>query len=205
MHMKYFTRTEFIRFFRHGLWMPLGVLMLTLFLSGGCVTTRQTPEEIRMEEQRRQAMRERERERQEAEARRRIQLSVEDAEVQIQELRGELQRVHQETERERTRDLQRLESRISALEVSLKRLDEQRQKDREEIVDVLTQRIAEVMRQQQAASRPASGGQSHVVASGETLSAIAAAWGVSTQAIIRANNLRNADVLRVGQTLVIPQ
>lgn len=183
----------------------MSLMFTALLLGGGCVTTRQTPEEIRMEEQRRQAMQLRERERKEAEARREIQLSVEDADAQIQELRGELQRIHKETERERTRDLQRLESRISALEVSLKRLDEQRQKDREEIVNVLTNRISEVMRQQQATARPVARGETHVVAAGETLSAIAAAWEVSTQAIIRANNLRNADVLRVGQTLVIPQ
>ena len=177
-----------------------------LSLQTACVTTRQTPEEIRQEEQRRQAIIERDRERQQEEARRRIQLSVEDAEVQIQDVRRELQQLQQESNRNRERDIQRLEARISALETSINRLDAQRQKDREEIIEHLSRRMAEVMQQQQAAARTQhqASGQSYTVVQGDTLSAIATAFGTTPQAIMRANNLRNADMLRVGQTLTIP-
>lgn len=44
----------------------------------------------------------------------------------------------------------------------------------------------------------------YVVRSGDSLLAIAARYGVTTQAIVRANNLANPDVIYVGQKLIIP-
>ena len=44
----------------------------------------------------------------------------------------------------------------------------------------------------------------HVVAAGETLSAIAARYGVTTAALVEANKLDNPDRLAIGQRLVIP-
>jgi N-acetylmuramoyl-L-alanine amidase len=44
----------------------------------------------------------------------------------------------------------------------------------------------------------------HVVKSGESLTSIAALYGVTPQSIRRANNLKDANLLRVGQRLVIP-
>jgi LysM repeat protein len=49
-----------------------------------------------------------------------------------------------------------------------------------------------------------SGGQTYVVQEGDTLSTIAAALGTTEQAIINANNLANANMIYVGQTLLIP-
>ena len=46
-------------------------------------------------------------------------------------------------------------------------------------------------------------GQVHVVANGETLSEIAARYGVSWRELARINNLRNPDRLSIGDTLVI--
>lgn len=46
--------------------------------------------------------------------------------------------------------------------------------------------------------------QVHVVARGETLFAIATRYGVSVGELMRANNLRNANLIRPGQRLVIP-
>lgn len=46
--------------------------------------------------------------------------------------------------------------------------------------------------------------QVHVVARGETLFAIALRYGVSVGELMRANNLRNANLIRPGQRLVIP-
>lgn len=45
----------------------------------------------------------------------------------------------------------------------------------------------------------------YVVEEGDTLSGIARAHGVSLQDLIAANDLENPDVLRIGQTLVIPR
>lgn len=44
----------------------------------------------------------------------------------------------------------------------------------------------------------------HIVQSGEALSEIARRYGVDMQAILKANNLPNANALRVGQELIIP-
>jgi LysM repeat protein len=47
-------------------------------------------------------------------------------------------------------------------------------------------------------------GVTHVVQPGETLSAIAADYGVESVAILQANNIANGNLIRVGQKLVIP-
>jgi murein DD-endopeptidase MepM/ murein hydrolase activator NlpD len=46
---------------------------------------------------------------------------------------------------------------------------------------------------------------SHQVATGETLSAIAARYNISVNDIVRANGLTNPDVIFAGQTLIIPR
>jgi len=177
--------------------------ILGLLLSSGCIATRQTAEEMRLEEQRRQAVMERERQLAEEERRRTLHLRTEEAEVQVQAMRQDMNRLRTELSQANAQDLQRMDQRISRLEAQLREMEQQRVRDREEIIQVLSARMAEVMRTQ-AAARPAAGGRTHVVSSGETLSAIAAAWEVSPQAIIRANNLSNPDRLRVGQSLTIP-
>jgi len=40
---------------------------------------------------------------------------------------------------------------------------------------------------------------------GDTLFGISQQFGVSTEAIMAANNISNADLLRVGDQLIIPQ
>ncbi len=53
---------------------------------------------------------------------------------------------------------------------------------------------------------PSSGeGAVYVVRSGDTVSAIARRFNVTVQAIVVANNLPNANLIRVGQRLVIPK
>ncbi len=58
-----------------------------------------------------------------------------------------------------------------------------------------------------AASRPAAvkqSGYNHTVASGQTLSLIAREYKTSVDAILKANNLKNANQIRAGQVLFIP-
>jgi LysM repeat protein len=47
-------------------------------------------------------------------------------------------------------------------------------------------------------------GQTHTVGRGETLSAIAARYGTTVQAIVQANGLANANYIYAGQRLIIP-
>lgn len=46
--------------------------------------------------------------------------------------------------------------------------------------------------------------QSYTVSAGDTVSAIAARFGVSAASIVSANGLKNASLIRIGQTLSIP-
>jgi LysM repeat protein len=114
-------------------------------------------------------------------------------------------------------DVQALQQRIAALESQLRALDAARERDRKVIIDTLTARISQVISASGGARpRPATQpqtaprrdgpqeGYEHVVEAGQSLSAIAAAYGVSPKAIIEANNLTNPNVLRVGQKLFIP-
>ncbi len=86
---------------------------------------------------------------------------------------------------------------------------------RKELADDLSSRMAAILETQtraQAAAHQrttargprAQTGYEHEVQPGETLSEIARAYGVSSAAIIEANQMRNPDVLRAGQKLFIP-
>ena len=106
--------------------------------------------------------------------------------------------------------LDEIDHRLSVLEGA-------RVKDRRAIVDQLSGKMADIMgarttaksrRKNKAGSTKATAGMTgyeHVVKSGDTLSAIAAAYKVKTSAIIEANELQNPDTLLKGQKLFIPQ
>jgi len=66
--------------------------------------------------------------------------------------------------------------------------------------------LQEVMRRQETTARAsaASPREGHVVQGGETLSKIAGMYGVTVEAIMTANQLANANLIREGQTLIIP-
>lgn len=64
-------------------------------------------------------------------------------------------------------------------------------------------RNASARPQQAAAQQPARGSRTHTVAAGETLFGIARRYGVTVEAIRRANGM-DTDQVRAGQRLVIP-
>lgn len=177
------------------------VLILTVLGSSACVQTR-GPSAEQLAQQR--AAQERQRQLEIAEQRQRTQLLMEQSETRLSETQGQIQQLRMElADRPSDEEIRALENRIAALEQMMQRMELQRAKDREEIIEILSQRMASVMAQQQSARVQASG-RSHEVARGETLSAIAAAYRVSSQSIIDANNLRDPNNLRVGQKLIIP-
>jgi len=55
-----------------------------------------------------------------------------------------------------------------------------------------------------ATAQPAATSGTYVVQRGDTLSSIASRYGVSVQALARANNIYNPSLIRSGQRLVIP-
>ena len=54
------------------------------------------------------------------------------------------------------------------------------------------------------ADKPAAAGTTHTVARGDTLTRLTKKYGVSAQAIMEANGMKNADHLQLGKTLTIP-
>lgn len=106
-----------------------------------------------------------------------------------------------------------LNGQLSALRQQLGAVDSARVKDRDEIMSSVSKTIATAVRQAQPPARPSGGvkatgthsGVEHVVQSGETLSAIAQAYGVKTSTILEYNDIKNPSMIRVGQTLFIPQ
>ena len=140
---------------------------------------------------------------------------------QLEGLQLELQAVQDEfyTGRTQLSDAQRsgtrdLEARIADLERQLQLLDRQREQDKKDIIESLSQKIAKLM-QGSGGARSAPAGQKkrarseygyeHVVRPGETLSEIATAYGVSVGVLIRENELKNPNVLQAGQKLFVPE
>ena len=56
-----------------------------------------------------------------------------------------------------------------------------------------------------AIGRSCGTGVEHQVKAGETLGAIAKAYGVSIADVAKANNLANPDDIKIGQRLIIPK
>jgi LysM repeat protein len=180
-------------------------LILLLFTSlafTACRTPRQRPADLQAQQRTLQQQQEMERQRLLNEERRRTQLLIEDNDVQMRSIQPDIQQTRSAlSEKANNRDIEQLEKRLSAIERQLQDLERKRAQDREEIIEILSQRMAKVMASQQPAASPS---RSHVVAQGETISTIASAYRVSSQAIIRANNITNPNTIRIGQTLIIP-
>lgn len=169
----------------------------------GCVATNPQEQQILAQQQRADAefMREN---------MRIMRARIEAIDLEIQELQRRINTVATEQPLALQTQFQGINSALEDLNRKINSVDAARQADKKEIVDSLSQRIATVM----AASRPAPAAQSrraisnegyeHTVQPGETLSAIASAYGARISDIVQANNLSSADMLRVGQKLFIP-
>ncbi len=131
----------------------------------------------------------------------------------LQEWRQEV-RLEQENQ---ARDIEKLRKQVNDLEsafreqqqamrVQIQDLEMAREQDKKFIIEELTRKLVGL---QGAVSPPAPSnaaktGYEHVVKSGETLTDIAKAYKVKPDAIIKANGLKNANSIRVGQKLFIP-
>jgi len=144
-------------------------------------------------------------------------VTVENLQVEMTQLRQEVrdaaaaqQQIFKEIDTLRA-DMSRRQSELNARVESLSRSASataaQQQQIRDEVVSDLSKRMANMMKPAAPArqARRAETGYEHVVQTGETLSAIAAAYRVTPQAIVQANSLTNPNSLRVGQKLFIPE
>jgi len=97
------------------------------------------------------------------------------------------------------------QERLKALQGAIEADQRQRRQETEKLTKDLTKLLAGSNAPKQPA-KPAYSGKvfDWTVASGDTLSTIAKAAGVTVKEIMDLNNLKSADVLRVGQVLQIP-
>ena len=111
--------------------------------------------------------------------------------------------------------VQSLQAQLEDLQRQIRALDDARAQDKKEIYDDISKKIATILKTSPSASasvsrpaKPRSGSQSgieHVVQPGESLSKIAAAYGVKMSVIVEENGLASPDSIRVGQKLFIPE
>jgi len=182
---------------------------LVLLLSGlalwqtGCVTPYQ---QARMKEQ----ASEREDQLLLRENIRRLDGRVEGVELQNEALFEELDRARGDQRRAVDDQVADLRRNLSDLERRLGELESAQRRDKEEILANVSKTISKVLKPTSRSSTPSRGpstgyGYEHTVQSGETLSAIAKAYGVTVKRVMESNDLTNPNQLRVGQVLFIPE
>jgi len=195
-------------------------LLMILVSTGGCATYenprgRMSPEETSRREDQRLA----------EEQNVRMRSFMQDTQQELNQLRTELHQTDSRVQNSTTgQQIASLEMKLSNLENRLVALESSRQKDKQEIIERLSKSMSEIIKTQEKRYVPpaqintsrhtpdpvnqepiSDSGYMHVVDVGETLSAIAAAYNVSSSVIIRANKLKNPNQLRVGQKLFIPE
>ena len=139
--------------------------------------------------------------------------AAQSAEIQLQQLDQRLLRLEDNVRQSQNAsgaDLAALQREITSLKGEISAIRADRGAMKKEIVNEISAEVAKLLAAQQkaaaataAASTASQSGYEHQVQSGQTLSAIAQAYGVSVEKIKKANGLKN-DVIRVGQTLFIP-
>ena len=144
---------------------------------------------------------------------RRIEGRLEGYDLAIQQLQQAVEIMRARPAGPSDAEVQALQTRLAALDSQLRTLDSARQRDRQEIVDTLSTKIATLVNAgARSTPRPTTPprrsatqeGYEHEVAPGETLSAIAAAYNVRSKDIMEANNITDPTKLRAGQKLFIP-
>lgn len=97
-------------------------------------------------------------------------------------------------------------NRLDTLDRQVQALTTAREADRRQIVSDLSHKVAAIVGTGSSGRSGSTSetGYEHVVAAGQSLSAIAAAYKTSVTAIKKANNLKS-DTVRVGQKLFIPK
>ena len=104
-----------------------------------------------------------------------------------------------------------LNTRIAAVERSVQEQavehEKKLEKMRTEIVSEISKKVAAVVRSSAPVPAPvrSSRGYEHIVKQGETLSEIASAYNTKVDMLVRENGLRDANAIRAGQKLFIPE
>lgn len=109
-------------------------------------------------------------------------------------------------------EIETLRAEVAALKAENRALRDEQASQRSQIAalpDKISRAVAASMPKTPARPAQTSGRSrecyEHIVAQGDTVSAIASAYHVTTAEIVRENNLKDAGAIRVGQTLYIPK
>gem|GEM_PF-6125267 len=111
-------------------------------------------------------------------------------EAEVKDLQGRLQRIDESWR-----------SASAGLEKALAREGEARQGSMKDVIEEVTKQLKGVVKK--VSGGAAAGGKTYTVQSGDTLSAIGVAFGVSVESLKQANGLEG-DQIKVGQVLKIP-
>ena len=150
--------------------------------------------------------------------------AIEDLDVRVETLREDLRKANLAAGQVSREDLRLLQDRLNRIEQQLVDQQAAREREQDALLLKVSDQVNKSMREYlsgnppptRSATPPATSssarartpsverGWEHVVEPGQTLSAIAVAYGTTTQAILKANNLQNADSIRAGQKLFIP-
>ncbi len=147
---------------------------------------------------------------------RKLHLMLQEQQRIINSLRNQVAEMSRQIERLNTAAADESPARqdIEALRRAIRQESQAREKAIETVIDSLSEEIAALSARQATQRTPARPAPEeewtgpvqgeYTVSSGDTLSAIAQAFGVSISRLKEANNLRG-DLIREGQVLVIPE
>ena len=139
--------------------------------------------------------------------------NIEGLQMEVQRLQGQMDTIRSGSSQSAQSQTQAMQAALDDFDRRIRLLETAREKDKQEIIDRISAKMADIVK----ASAPARStkktskramsdtGYEHEVKPGETLSDIAAAYGVKTSVIIEVNDLKNPNQLKVGQKLFIPE
>lgn len=184
------------------------LMAATALLAGGCVTVYDE------ETERQNALLQRQQAQAQQERFDRLNGRLESLQMEVDALRRDLDRQRAEQGRAGSAEMQALRESVTDLDRRLAAESAARERDRKAILDSVSSTVSSLLRSgggsrssssSGTTRRPTSGqGVVHKVEAGQTLSAIAAAYKVSSSVIMEANGMKNPNQLRVGQELIIP-
>lgn len=197
-----------------GGWIPAALLAAGCLASGtGCVTY--------WDERNAAAMEQEENQRVLDERLKRMTGQIEGLQMENQRLGTEIENLRRQVESAGQNQSRLMQGQLEELAKRVRALDDARATDRQALLEEISRKVADLINRRPAGGsstggsrvttptrRPAGGsetGYEHVVQDGETLSAIAQAYGVKSSAIQQANNISDPTKIRVGQKLFIPQ
>lgn len=138
-----------------------------------------------------------------------LQGQMDNLQRELASVKSRLEQASAGTNGATTAELQRLKEKLAQTEAASQ---QQKQIILDEVakqLDTITKRGGSRTTTRTSTTPSPSGGTEegyeHVIKAGETISAIAKAYGVSSDAIMKGNNIKDASKLQVGQKLFIPK